>query len=292
MCPWYPASSGSSDVESPLSFESPTMGRFMESQRLRECDTQLDPKARIKMHKNAIGFHKKQAEKAGIDSDVGHAHIGKMHEHMDGLKKAKEEKAAQPLPEPVTQAPPEEQLPPKDAASGKSSPVPVPKKSQQPSNDIKQDKPSVPLKKLQQGKEKGKSFESRVRRFGKEALSPKGPQMGLKRTLPKEIDEQEGDNRIYRGSKQHMRDARDISREAGKVSSRAIPQKREAGYVAPRYDKSHDEGFESPETKGVKQESGSKRVSSLEGKKGWTSRQRSMHSNMGKTIAQNSLRSK
>jgi hypothetical protein len=50
---------------------------------------ELPPKAVIKANKAAMMFHKKQAEKNGLDSDVGHAHVAAMEHHADIIKKAK-----------------------------------------------------------------------------------------------------------------------------------------------------------------------------------------------------------
>jgi len=50
---------------------------------------ELPPKAVMKANKAAMMFHKGQAEKAGLDSDVGHAHTAAMEHHMDIMNKAK-----------------------------------------------------------------------------------------------------------------------------------------------------------------------------------------------------------
>lgn len=51
---------------------------------------ELPPKAIIKANKAAMKFHQGQAQKAGLDSDVGHAHIAAMEHHGDILQKAKQ----------------------------------------------------------------------------------------------------------------------------------------------------------------------------------------------------------
>ena len=105
---------------------------------------ELPPAAIIQANKAAVGFHKKQAEKAGLDSDRGHAHVAALEHHLDIMNKAKQKQR-------------EAQF----GHSGKESPVPVPKKSEQPSQDIRQDLPAVPLTKLQQkraSKEWGQKF--------------------------------------------------------------------------------------------------------------------------------------
>lgn len=97
---------------------------------------QLPPKAIMKASKAAMLFHKKCAEKAGLDSDLGHAHVAQMEHHADMFKKAKgqHQQAGQQNPEEANMG-----------HSGKQSPVPVPKKSEQPSDDIRQNKPMMRL---------------------------------------------------------------------------------------------------------------------------------------------------
>ena len=170
---------------------------------------QLPPKAIMKASKAAMLFHKKQAEKAGLDSDLGHAHVAAMEHHADMFKKAKtqHQQAGQQQqgmgeageggpgsgPRKSSAHPADtlklkmmkvvkamnEQLKTKphhhpdvvklkkkaDALakqlnrlkysgeseanmghSGRQTPVPVPKKSEQPSDDIHQNKPPIKLK--------------------------------------------------------------------------------------------------------------------------------------------------
>lgn len=59
--------------------------------------SELPPKAVMKAAKAAMMFHKNQAEKAGLDSDLGHAHVAAMEQHADIHKKAKQQhKQSQP----------------------------------------------------------------------------------------------------------------------------------------------------------------------------------------------------
>jgi hypothetical protein len=97
------------------------------------------PKSMAKVHKAAMKFHKRAAEKAGIDTNTGQAHFAAMNHHINAYKQAKAaHKASKQQDEAAF------------GHSSKQSPMPVPAKSQQPSEDIRQDKPAVPLKKLQQ----------------------------------------------------------------------------------------------------------------------------------------------
>jgi hypothetical protein len=52
---------------------------------------ELPPKAIMKANKAAMMFHKKQADKAGLDSDLGHAHVAAMEHHQDIFTKAKQQ---------------------------------------------------------------------------------------------------------------------------------------------------------------------------------------------------------
>lgn len=88
---------------------------------------ELDPNAIIRANKDAVAFHKKAAEKAGLDSDQGHAHVAALEHHLDIINKAKKGKEA------------------KFGHKGKEVPLPVPKKSEQPSGDIRQKKPLMKL---------------------------------------------------------------------------------------------------------------------------------------------------
>jgi hypothetical protein len=59
--------------------------------------SELSPKAVMKASKAAMLFHKKQAEKAGLDTELGHAHVAAMEHHADIHKKAKaNHQASQP----------------------------------------------------------------------------------------------------------------------------------------------------------------------------------------------------
>lgn len=126
--------------------------------------SQIPPNALHKAHKAAVGFHKKAAEKAGLDSPEGQAHIAALQHHLGIAKTAKQQ--AQSMKQQKASA---------TGYSGKQSPVPVPKKSEQPNNDIRQNKPAVPLKKLQQNKREA------IDRFGEDEGGPgSGPQGGEK----------------------------------------------------------------------------------------------------------------
>jgi hypothetical protein len=135
----------------------------------------ISPKHQMKAHKASIKFHKGQAEKAGLDSPLAHAHLHAMEHHMDGLNKIKQQG--------------------KEAMaghSGKQSPVPVPKKSEQPSEDVRQNLPSVPLKRLQQKQE------AKIRKFGREADD--GPYEG-ERTFPRSDRAIMKPDLVFRGKK-------------------------------------------------------------------------------------------
>jgi hypothetical protein len=139
---------------------------------------QISPKHQMKAHKASIKFHKKQAEKAGLNSPLAHAHLHAMEHHMDGLHQLKQQEA-------------------KAGFSGKQSPVPVPKKADQPSEDIHQNLPPVPLKKLQQKQEaKIRSFGRKREREGDGA----GPYEG-KPTFPRSDRAIMKPDLVFRGKK-------------------------------------------------------------------------------------------
>lgn len=152
---------------------------------------ELPPAIVAKANKAAIQFHKKQAEKAGLDSDLGHAHTAAMEHHMDILNKAKAQHGAQ---HPDLKGKKEAF----SGASGKKSPVPVPKKSDQPSEDIRQDKPAVPLKRLQQtpGAHAGIIKASRGR-----AISRFGKKREAGYHAPKSVNDQLDSDKIFVGYK-------------------------------------------------------------------------------------------
>jgi hypothetical protein len=194
------------------------------------------PKSMAKVHKAAAQFHKKQAEKVGIDTNTGQAHFAAMNHHINQYKQAKAaHKASQPPKEPQGEA--------AFGHSGKQSPVPVPAKSQQPSEDIRQDKPAVPLKKLQQtpGAHAGIMKASAEGGPGSGPRSRSG-KLTRKQNLKKAMDELAQHQARHGYHNLSLR----IERDRGK--------KKEAGnqMVAQRYDKSHPEGFESPEYAGLK----------------------------------------
>lgn len=348
---------------------------------------QLDPKAVMKANKAAMGFHKKQAEKAGIDSDLGRAHTGAMEHHMAICNNAKQQMQQQQPQQPMQQEAAEggpgsgpqggrkekfkarslgqklrsyrkdtelmgdpsksdiakkaakilkserevgpaldhaengmsayekgspghnhwkavyneikkqgksfkpefdEALP---GASGKQSPMPVPNKKDQPSQDIRMPVPSTPLTKLQQGEEWGPKYTPskgwrqpmkaskkmrRIDRFGE------GLDKGYN---PSSVDEQLGDDKVFYGKKpKRMPDNSALkSREADGDNV----------YVTPRYQNIKPEGEIDPRdvVKTGQQGGGhaggaeSGRPVTMEGKKGWTERQRMMHSGIGDRIA-------
>jgi hypothetical protein len=171
---------------------------------------ELPPQAVMKANKAAMMFHKKSAEKAGLDSDLGHAHTAAMEHHMDIMKKAKDQMGQQQPAQPQQPMQASSEGGPgsgpqggrkgkwpnldskkwqkldkelskrigrsrgkgkwpnldapsrkKEAApgvSGKQSPMPVPQKSDMPSQDVRMPVPSVPLQKLQQGSEWGPQY--------------------------------------------------------------------------------------------------------------------------------------
>jgi len=55
---------------------------------------ELPPKVVMKANKAAMLFHKKQAEKAGLDSDLGHAHTAALEHHMDIHRRARQQHRA------------------------------------------------------------------------------------------------------------------------------------------------------------------------------------------------------
>jgi len=135
---------------------------------------QPDPKAMCKAHKSAIKFHKAQAQKAGLDSPLGQAHVNALQTHMGALNKLKSSIAG---------------------ASGKQSPVPVPKKSEQPSEDIRQQKPAMPLAKLQQNKREA------INRFGMKKREADGPDAGTSRENPDPPRKIMKPDLVFRGKK-------------------------------------------------------------------------------------------
>jgi hypothetical protein len=216
---------------------------------------ELPPQAIMKANKAAMHFHQKQAEKAGLDSDLGHAHIAAMEQHADIHSKAKalHQQAAvqQPKPSKIVkpapmQASKKEALP---GYSGKQSPVPVPKKSEQPSEDIRQNKPPIPLnpqdankpgavRQLQQNETMGahagiikaaRKRERAIRNFAREG--GRGPYDDQECTPPRKVRKQMGDDLLFR------------ARRTGEAGN---------NYVAPRYDKSHPEGFTDKRYSGLK----------------------------------------
>lgn len=52
---------------------------------------ELPPKSIIAAHKSAAGFHKKAAEKVGLDTDEAHAHVAELERHLDVINKAKQQ---------------------------------------------------------------------------------------------------------------------------------------------------------------------------------------------------------
>lgn len=159
----------------------------------------LPPKAWAKASTDAARFHQKQAEKHGLDTPIGQAHVAEMQHHQEMASQAlqqhkqlsqqkAQQQAQQPKPSKIVKPAPmqasseggpgsgprpklggqyrrewksrprekgsqnrwaqdyprkkKEALP---GHSSKQSPVPVPKKSEQPSEDIRQNKPPIPL---------------------------------------------------------------------------------------------------------------------------------------------------
>lgn len=165
-------------------------GKLMEffnqqPQQAGQPDQGLDPKAKMNMHSSAIKHHKKAAEKAGLDTDEGHAHVAMMEKHMDALRDAKNQHKQKKQAKASTHG-----------ASGRKVPFGgVPKKSEQRNQDIHQNK--MPIE-----------------------LPPGSANKAPRRNTP----------------------------EAGRVFGRqGFGKMRASGkrqvFVAPRYDKSHPEGF-------------------------------------------------
>jgi hypothetical protein len=181
----------------------------------------IPPKAVCKAHKDSVQYHKKQAEKAGLHTPMGHAHISAMAHHVDELNRAKQKMESQ------------------FGHTGRQSPVPgIPKKSEQPSQDIRQQKPLIKLK-PRGGQEAGvKGMKWKIHRgLSKYAGTPVHKQIGAKFTAG---DKWKVDGRIMGISElnaylKHKHDPEGIGREAGSNQ-----------YVAQRYDQSHPEGFKHP----------------------------------------------
>lgn len=103
--------------------------------------SQLDPKAQCDAHGEAVKFHKKMAEKHGLDSDQGHAHVALMEKHMDAIRGLKQNAKQQKQQKPAAQGP-----------AGRQQPqMPIPHKSQMKNPDIRQNKPPIMLKQKASG---------------------------------------------------------------------------------------------------------------------------------------------
>lgn len=127
----------------------------------------VDPAALAEVHKEAMDFHKRCAKKHGLDTPQGQAHVQMLQMHQAAgtqhANDAKNQKAQQKQQK--QQAKGEQQA----GASGRKSPVPVPKKSEMPNQDIRQNKPPIAIKKAKPGMgESGKNVVS-----GKEAYAQK-----------------------------------------------------------------------------------------------------------------------
>lgn len=136
--------------------------------------SQIPPKAIHKAHKAAVGFHKKAAQKAGLDSPEGQAHVAALQHHLGIVNNAKQQMKASVA-----------------GHSGKQSPVPVPKKSEQPNEDIRQNLPPQPLEQLQKQKREA------INRFGE----TRGPDAGGKRMNPHSDREIMKPDLVFRGKK-------------------------------------------------------------------------------------------
>ncbi len=230
---------------------------------------ELPPKAIMAVNKAAIAFHKGQAEKAGLDSDQGHAHIAAMEHHMDIHNKAKKQhQASKQQRQPMQAAAP--------GHSGKQSPVPVPAKSEQPNEDIHQDLPPVPLKRLQQGNETYGAHAGRIRMSSKKREAVGAKPDHLEDCFPKPVKKLMKPNLVFRAHKLKM--------HSGKRGQEAGGQ----GMVAQRYDQSHPEGFVAPQYADLQHGTESRRKI----RKGWPARQKTMHRKMGDRIARHSLESR
>jgi hypothetical protein len=112
----------------------------------------LGPKVVQKAHKDSIEYHKKQAEKHGLGTPMGRAHISAMSHHVSEYNQSKKESQF--------------------GHSGRENPIGgVPKKSEQPSEDIRQKKPLMKLQSKTQA----------ARAFGRQAFGPEregGPGSG------------------------------------------------------------------------------------------------------------------
>lgn len=129
---------------------------------------ELDPKAIIAANTAAVKFHKQSADKAGLDTDEGHAHVAAMEHHADIIKQAQQ-----------LQKKNGKQGEAKFGHSSKKSPFPgVPRKKDMPNEDIRQDKPALPLRKLQQQK----ASQYLAPRYEKSHQSEGGPGSGPKKS--------------------------------------------------------------------------------------------------------------
>jgi len=122
---------------------------------------ELDPKAIMRANRDAVSWHKKRAEKHGLDSDIGHAHVAMLSDHLNAFNKAKKQLASVA------------------GVAGRQSPLAVPEKSKQPSEDIRQRKPLV---KLQQGQYLAPRYEKshEARRLKREAALKEFGVKGMK----------------------------------------------------------------------------------------------------------------
>jgi len=117
--------------------EAKNLEKFFES---HDNSEELNPKAVIAVNAETVKFHKSAAKRAGLDSDEGHAHVHAVERCMASIKEAKTI-----LQERGKEA--------KFGHSSKKSPFPgVPRKKDMPNDDIRQDKPVLPLRRLQQQK--------------------------------------------------------------------------------------------------------------------------------------------
>jgi hypothetical protein len=115
---------------------------FNQNPTQQDGGQRLDPKAQMQAHQDAADFHKKQASKKGLNSDAGAAHVELMQQHMSAARtlkgqaqKDKQQKQQAKAQQPAAQGP-----------KGRQQPkMPIPSKSQQPSQDVRQVKPPIEL---------------------------------------------------------------------------------------------------------------------------------------------------
>ena len=180
---------------------------------------ELDPKAIMRANRDAVSWHKKRAEKHGLDSDIGHAHVAMLSDHLNAFNKAKKQLASVA------------------GVAGRQSPLAVPEKSKQPSEDIRQRKPIV---KLQQGRIDAGGPGSGPRPGQRRGGGWASEEQKRKALGPEEYAKVK-DLAAQRAEQQRKeRDERIMSNVRAERERRRALAGKESRYLAPRYEKSHE----------------------------------------------------